>query len=116
MRETNMRQPVLLYTARDVLESEAMGPGLLLQIHEHLLLQFILPIRDGYAVVVPAPSMLDHSRNTAHSSPTGSIMLPARSMSNPYTDNGPADPAKRLLGPPVQEFQISHMISDDLTD
>ena len=58
MRETDIRQPALLYTARDVLESEAMGPGLLLQVHEHLLLQLVLPIRDGYAVVVPASSML----------------------------------------------------------
>lgn len=53
-----MRQPALLYTARNVLESEAMGPGLLLQIHEHLLLQLIFPICDSYAVVMPAPSML----------------------------------------------------------
>ena len=69
-----MRQPALLYAARDVLESEAMGPGLLLQVHEHLLLQLILPVCDGYAVVVPAQSMLDQSGDAAHSLLTGHLI------------------------------------------
>ena len=37
-------------------EGKAVGPGLLLQVHEHLLLQLVLPVGDCDAVVVPAAS------------------------------------------------------------
>ncbi len=48
------------------LEGESMGPALLLQIHQHALLQLILPVRDRDAVVVPVQAMdqrLQHHSN-----------------------------------------------------
>lgn len=34
-----------------------MGPALLLEVHEHALLQLILPVGDGDAVVVPVQAV-----------------------------------------------------------
>ena len=41
----------------DSLEGEAVRPGLLLQVHEHALLQLVLAVADCDAVVVPVQAM-----------------------------------------------------------
>ncbi len=41
----------------DSLEGEAVRPGLLLQVHEHALLQLVLSVADGDAVVVPVQAV-----------------------------------------------------------
>ena len=63
--------------ARDTLESEAMSPGLLLQVHEHLLLQLVFPICDSYAVVMPAFSMLTIQAIRRTVCQLGAQLLPA---------------------------------------
>lgn len=53
-----------IHKQADVPQGQAMCPCLLLQVHQHLLLQLILSVGDGNAVVVPAVSTLHSSRHT----------------------------------------------------
>ena len=54
-----------------------MSPGLLLQVHEHLLLQLVFPICDSYAVVMPAFSMLTIQAIRRTVCQLGAQLLPA---------------------------------------
>ena len=71
----------MLYNSPD---GEALRPGLLLQVHEHLLLQLILPVADADAVVVPVQPVYQRLRQSAN---TGLDVLticrlPARPVSS----------------------------------
>ena len=59
----------MLYNSPD---GEALRPGLLLQVHEHLLLQLILPVADADAVVVPIQPVYQRLQRSAN---TGLDML-----------------------------------------